>query len=1295
MDIKTLLDNLHDEVSCSVCMCTFTDPKQLPCLHSFCLHCLNGIQRTSGVHGRITCPECRGQFQIPGSGNPSELPTNFRINSLLDVLAIKECSTANVKCGNCNKRSAQTLYCFQCCSFWCEECILAHNIIRTNKEHRTLALKDFRDHDIEAVLKRPAFCQKKRHEKEELKFFCKDCKVAICNTCVVTLHEGHGKMLLEEATDAHKTKINSMTKSLIEKAQEKRKDLEQLNQKSTDIKLQAAYLKSQVQTHVDQVIAIIEARKQDVFDAVDNQAKKSLESLSKKKGQVENKVKLIESAIEQTKALLKRSFSTEILGFSETFDTILQEQGTQGNRDTECIPRFSFTKSEKLMNVLNNEGIGNVKTVLSETKSQQLGAKGKESSKVIAGNKGANVRDSPLETQVQTRCFRPVLSFGQKGESLGRLNDPWGVAVNDHDEIAVTEFGNNRVSMFSSDGTHLKSFGREGQNNGKFRNPKGIAFDSHGNIVVVDCDNHRVEVFDRNGNFLSKFGEQGSLDHQLSYPVGLSVNGNGDIIVTDTGNNLIKIFSSSGEFLRKFGGAGSLVSPFHCIQHGQYFIVSDYSDHSIKMFNLEGKFISKFGKKGNKDGEFNHPRFLSVNKEGLLMVCDAVNHRVQVFELSGKFVIKFGSQGSERGEFDWPMSTANLSDGRIVVCDKYNNRIQQIIDTLFLSPLRSREYFCSSKRRTYLSESKMLFPVNNASRLFFKEGSLMVSDKRNHKVHIFELSGKFVTKFGSKGVASSIRNPVSTANIVVSCDMNNSRIQLTFHFQLPSLDVTNFILLGNLHDEVSCSVCMCTFTDPKQLPCLHSFCLHCLNGIQRTSGVHRKITCPECRRQFHIAGSGNPSELPTNFRINSLLDVLAIKECSTANVKCRNCNKRSAQTLYCFQCCSFWCDECILAHNIIRINKKHRTLALKDFQDQDIEAVLKRPAFCKEKRHENKELELFCKDCKVAICNTCAVTLHERHGKMLLEEATDARKTQINSMTQSLIEKARENRKELEQLSQKSTDITLQVADFKSQVQANVDQVIAIIEARKQDVFDAVDNQAKKSLESLSQKKDQVENHVKLIESAIEQTKALVKRSFSTEILGFSETFDTILKEQGTQQNRDTECIPRFSFTKNEKLINVLNSEGIGNVKTVSSEKKVQQSRTKGKESSKVNAGNKGANVRDRPLETQVQTRCLRSVLSFGQKGKSVGMLHGPCGLAVNGHDEIAVTEYSNHRVSVFSSDGTHLRSFGREGNNNAEFKFPRGIAFDRHGNIVVTDSANKRVQVFDRNGNFLCKFAW
>ena len=110
--------------------------------------------------------------------------------------------------------------------------------MRENKDHRTLALKDFQDQDIKAVLERPAFCQKKHHEKEELKFFCKDCKVAICNTCAVTLHEGHGKMPLQEATDERKTQISSMIKSLKDKVLEKQKEVEQFNQKSIAISIQ-------------------------------------------------------------------------------------------------------------------------------------------------------------------------------------------------------------------------------------------------------------------------------------------------------------------------------------------------------------------------------------------------------------------------------------------------------------------------------------------------------------------------------------------------------------------------------------------------------------------------------------------------------------------------------------------------------------------------------------------------------------------------------------------------------------------------------------------------------------------------------------------------------------------------------------------------------------------------------------------------------------------------------------------------------------------------------------------------
>ena len=80
MDIRTLLGNLHEELSCSLCKCSFTEPKQLPCLHNFCLPCLNGVQlgaRLSTELNVIACPECRQEFRVPENGNLGALPTPF------------------------------------------------------------------------------------------------------------------------------------------------------------------------------------------------------------------------------------------------------------------------------------------------------------------------------------------------------------------------------------------------------------------------------------------------------------------------------------------------------------------------------------------------------------------------------------------------------------------------------------------------------------------------------------------------------------------------------------------------------------------------------------------------------------------------------------------------------------------------------------------------------------------------------------------------------------------------------------------------------------------------------------------------------------------------------------------------------------------------------------------------------------------------------------------------------------------------------------------------------------------
>jgi len=243
----------------------------------------------------------------------------------------------------------------------------------------------------------------------------------------------------------------------------------------------------------------------------------------------------------------------------------------------------------------------------------------------------SHIHGSPFGVQVKPRQFRPALSFGQQGSDSGMLSFPRGVAVNERNEIAVTDNGNNRLQIFSSDGTYLRSFGTKGNKQGNFNFPYGVAFDEKGNIVVVDSSNHRVQVFSEQGEFLSQFGEQGSLDHQFKHPHGLSFDREGNVIVADRNNKLIKVFSNTAQFTRKIGLEGSFTDPFHYVQYEKYFVVSESDEHCIKVFHLDGRFLYKFGKKGDGDGEFNVIRCLSVNKAGHLMVCDLWNHRVQVF----------------------------------------------------------------------------------------------------------------------------------------------------------------------------------------------------------------------------------------------------------------------------------------------------------------------------------------------------------------------------------------------------------------------------------------------------------------------------------------------------------------------------------------------------------------------------------------------------------------------------------------------------------------------------------------
>ena len=748
MDLTTLFYNLREEVSCSVCSDLFTDPKHLSCLHSFCLKCLKGWYETCGGGEAIRCPKCQTLSQVPASGDLKDLPTSFYLNGLIDVLAIKECSNTQVTCGNCDKRSSVASYCFQCCIFYCEECLIGHNIMRNKKEHRVLKLKEFQDKDYEDVLKRPVFCSRQGHQKKKLKLFCKECVTAVCQTCVMLDHNGHKLTLTEEEASNQRLEIKTVIETERHSLDEKMSVVAQLDEDYANVIQQSETLKGNVQKFADGLIKTIKSKTQNIIDAAENQTKKSLERLTAKRAEIQRQIKIIESSLEEADKLLKRSTSAEVVQLKKTLQTIFEgvNETEPIVHDSRSLQTFVFVENQKMHDIVNSENIGflegpgnRTKTRLSLAEGEGLkeGAVGRKAQfNLITGNaqrkQGYDKQDLvtvEIKDEQEQECVTEVRIDDNKDGTYIVIYYPRKqgtlkifVRVNGEDicgnPCTVT------IKPF-----HVKpvlSFGKEGSGDGMFKNPFGVAVTDRDEIMVADCKNHRVQVFDSNGTFLRSFGHKGETAGELDNPTGIAIDKDRNIFISDWGNLRVQIFSWQGRHLGSFGGKGSLDSQLSdpwglSLDSAGNVIVADTGNKLIKIFTPDGRFVMKIGGQGS----LTYPVHC-VQCGEYFIVSDYKEHCIKVFNREGHFQYKMGKKGLGDGEFNCPWFLSVTQSKHLLVCDRENHRIQVFeLDGKFVGKFGTN----GSK----LGEFNDPFSVAVLS-----NDQIVVSDYKDNQIRIFE-----------------------------------------------------------------------------------------------------------------------------------------------------------------------------------------------------------------------------------------------------------------------------------------------------------------------------------------------------------------------------------------------------------------------------------------------------------------------------------------------------------------------------------------------------------------------------
>ena len=733
MDVQQLFTNLKKEAECPLCLETVKDPKTLPCLHSFCLRCIDKHARYARrkLETTIKCPVCQACFQIPEGDTFGSLPTSFHLNRLVDLLALRDGSEEAQRCNSCEENNTATCYCFVCQNFLCKDCFDAHQRLKATRGHRNVFIKNLQAQDVEELMHRPAMCAKKYHENEPLDYYCQDCSVCICHKCSIVSHNRHSLVDLQEAAEEQKmqmTQVFATVKEQLVILESKISEQTELMKKSEK---EICAAEEKVTKTVQEIIRVAKEHETAVKTKMAEIRATQQRNYAAKIGNVQLFAAQLKSSIECGEGIVQRSIGPEILQAGHAVLGRCEELLTTQDIEV-CKPqRVVYCANVEAMNILRGLVPGQV--FETNTDPSQSSAEGRGLIEAPTNNETnftVTTRDSKGSQCYDEHDQLTVIVRPQKGEEEEtKIDDckngsyvvrykPKSVGLRD---ISVEVNGQPlsgspwRVQATGHQYKAIHSFRSHVTGPEQFGGPGSIAVNERtGKIAIAEYRNRRVHLFDRECKYLRTIGDKGLDSERIKFPLSVefttsdeviviheepfkpskmflftehgdfikvisqrlinpssvSVRDDGHMILCDSGDKSVKVLSPDGTGLvQSFKGPHSLDYPTSAVYHENKFFVLYNLHNYVTVFNNEGLYLYDIGKEESVVGSLR--KSFTIDAFNNLIVCDNDNSSLHVFSLDGKYINSFNE-----GDLS-PWSVAAFED-KLLVCD-YKNHVIHVL----------------------------------------------------------------------------------------------------------------------------------------------------------------------------------------------------------------------------------------------------------------------------------------------------------------------------------------------------------------------------------------------------------------------------------------------------------------------------------------------------------------------------------------------------------------------------------------------------------------------------------------
>ncbi|CAN2390180.1 RING, partial [Pristimantis euphronides] len=287
---------------------------------------------------------------------------------------------------------------------------------------------------------------------------------------------------------------------------------------------------------------------------------------------------------------------------------------------------------------------------------------------------------------------------------------------------------------------------------------------------------------------------------------------------------------------------------------------------------------------------------------------------------------------------------------------------------------------------------------------------------------------------------------------------------------------------ADVRDELLCSICLSTYTDPVLLRCGHNYCRLCIGRVLDTQAGSGVYSCPDCREEFQE----RPALMRCLALCNIMENLLITQPTQTeTGIFCTYCVDSPVPAVKsCLHCEASLCDKHLRVHS------------------KSAEHVLSEPNTSLENRKcsvHKKILEYFCTEDAACICVSCSLAgEHRGHRVEMLDEASENKKMKLKNVLQKLTTKRKKSMERVQSLEECRRNAQEKAAGEAERVTALCTDIRRRVDNLEKKVLSEISRQEKEEslllsvlIKNLEIKRDELSRKMRHIEELCNRTDPL------------------------------------------------------------------------------------------------------------------------------------------------------------------------------------------------------------